>query len=137
MFSAGERCAARAASIAVLPPPTTATLPSGGTGAFSAFMSHSQSMTGTTLPGILQMARPFPGAYGEEDMGIALGLELCNGGGRGIQADLHAHLLHQRHVVVDGVVRDAEGGDHLAHDAAQRVLVRSKSVTSIPARPRK
>ena len=49
----------------------------------------------------------------------ALGLQLRNRGGLGVQLHLHAHLEHQGHVVVDGVIADAEGGDHLPDDAAQ------------------
>ena len=62
-----------------------------------------------------------PGAYGEEDVGIALCLQLCHRGGLGVQLYLHAHLLHQSHVLVDGLVADAEGRDHLPDDAAQAV----------------
>ena len=47
---APARRAARAASMAVLPPPTTATWPRETS--LPAFMSFSQPMTGTTLPGM-------------------------------------------------------------------------------------
>ena len=47
---APARRAARAASMAVLPPPTTATWPRETS--LPAFMSRSQPMTGTTLPGM-------------------------------------------------------------------------------------
>ena len=60
-----------------------------------------------------------PGAHGEEDVGIAHGLQLFNGGGLGVQLHLGAHLLHQGHVLIDGLVGDAPGGDHLPDHAAQ------------------
>ena len=63
-----------------------------------------------------------PCAHGIEDMGVAHGLQLRHGGGGSAAADLHAVLLHQGDVLLDGLVGDAEGGNHVAGDAAQALL---------------
>lgn len=55
-------------------------------------------------------------------MGVAHGLQLRHGGGGSAAANLHAVLLHQGDVLLDGLVGDAEGGDHVAGDAAQALL---------------
>ena len=62
-----------------------------------------------------------PGAHGEEDVGEAHGLQFLDRGSGGVQLHFHAHLEHQGHVLVDGVVADAEGGNDLADHAAQAV----------------
>lgn len=85
-----------------------------------AFMSLSQPITGTTLPGMSRFAG-LPGAHGKEDVGVTHGLQLSNRGGLGIELHFHAHLEHQRCILVDGVVRDAPGGDHLTDHTAQAV----------------
>ncbi len=46
-------------------------------------------------------------------------------------------LLHQGDVLLDGLVGDAEGGDHVADDAAQAVLPLENGGLGTPARPRK
>ena len=63
-----------------------------------------------------------PCAGGHEDVGIALGLELLHRGSRRAASDLHAVFLHQGDVLVDGLVGDAEGGDHVARHAAELCL---------------
>ena len=63
-----------------------------------------------------------PGAGGEDDVGIALIKELLRALDLGVEDHLGTHGLHELHIVVDGGGGNAEGGDHMAHDAAQGVL---------------
>ena len=60
-----------------------------------------------------------PGAHGEEDVGVALALQLLHRGGRGAQQHLHPHLAHEGGVLLDGRLGDAEIGDHIPDHAAQ------------------
>ena len=60
-----------------------------------------------------------PSADGQQNMGVALGLQIRHGGGFGIEADVHAQLVEHGGVLVHGLIRDPEGGDHLPDDAAQ------------------
>ena len=64
-----------------------------------------------------------PGAHGQEDMGIALSLQVRHGGCFGIESDVHAQLVEHGGILVHGLVGDAEGRDHLADDAAQLILL--------------
>ena len=73
------------------------------------------------VAGDVQLAG-LPGTGGKEDVGVALGLQLRHGGGRGTALHLHAPLLHHGDVLLDGLVGDAEGGNHVAGHAAQAVL---------------
>ena len=60
-----------------------------------------------------------PCADGEQDMGVAHLLQLVNGGSRSAALDLHIVLLHQRNILLDGLIGDTEGGDHMAGHAAE------------------
>ena len=64
-----------------------------------------------------------PRAYSEEDVGIALGLQLLHGGRGCVQPDLHAHFPHEGRVLLDGLVGNPEGGNHMTHHAAQGGLL--------------
>ena len=64
-----------------------------------------------------------PRAYGEEDVGVPLGLQLLHRGSRGIQPDLHAHFPYEGRILLDGLVGNPEGGNHVAHHAAQGGLL--------------
>ncbi len=63
-----------------------------------------------------------PCAGGHQDVGVAHLLELFDR--RGALAELHfnAVALHQRNVLVDGLVADAEGGNDVARHAAELAL---------------
>ncbi len=63
-----------------------------------------------------------PRAYGEEDVGVALCLQLLHRGSGSAAAHLHAVAQHQVDVLLNGLIGDAEGGDHVAGHAAQCVL---------------
>ena len=93
----------------------------GGTrGAFLAFF---QELDDVHLLAVLQTgAALVPGAGGEDDVGIALIKELLRALDLGVEDHLGTHGLHELHIVVDGGGGDTEGGDHVAHDAAQGIL---------------
>ena len=55
-------------------------------------------------------------------MRVAHLLELTDGGGGLAELDLHAVALHERDVLVDGLVADAEGGDDIARHTAELAL---------------
>ena len=52
-------------------------------------------------------------------MRVAHLLELFDGRSRLAELDLDAVALHERYVLVDGLVADAEGGDDVARHAAE------------------
>ena len=55
-------------------------------------------------------------------MGVAHGLQLLHRGGRCAAADVHTVLLHQGDILFDGLIGDAEGGNHMTGHAAQAAL---------------
>ena len=63
-----------------------------------------------------------PRAGGHQDVRVAHLLELLNGRSRLAELDLDAVALHERDVLVDGLVADAEGGDDVARHAAELAL---------------
>ena len=73
------------------------------------------------IAGDIQLAG-LPRAHGQQDVGIAHLLQLVHGGGGRAALHLHAVLLHQGDVLLDGLVGDAEAGDHMARHAAQAAL---------------
>ena len=64
----------------------------------------------------------FPGAGGHQNVGVAHSLELRDRGGGRAALDFHAVLLHESDVLVQGLVTDAEGGDHVPGHAAEARL---------------
>ena len=74
-----------------------------------------------------------PGSGGEDDVGEALGLQLAGGLYVHTQHKFGPHGPAQGHVPVDGLVRDAEGGDDVADDAAQGLpALKDGDVDSLP-----
>ena len=63
-----------------------------------------------------------PRAGGHQDVRVAHLLELFDGRSRLAELDLDAVALHERDVLVDGLVADAEGGDDVARHAAELAL---------------
>ena len=63
-----------------------------------------------------------PGAGRHENMGVAHLLERFDGGSGLAELDLDAVLHHQCDILVDGFVRDAEGGDDITGHAAELAL---------------
>ena len=63
-----------------------------------------------------------PRAGGHQDVRVAHLLELFDGRSRLAELDLDAVALHERDVLVDGPVADAEGGDDVARHAAELAL---------------
>ena len=63
----------------------------------------------------------FPGAHRNDDIGVALLGQFLDAVNFGAGDELRAVGLAQRHVFVDGFGADAEFGDHMPDDAAQRV----------------
>ena len=64
-------------------------------------------------------AARLPGAGGQNHVGIALIKQLLNAGNLLAQLELGPHGLAQLNVLLDGFIADAEGGDHVLHDAPQ------------------
>ena len=62
-------------------------------------------------------------AYGEEDVGVAHGLQFADGGGGGVQLYLSAVERHEGDVLFDGLLADTEAGDHQPGHAAQLVAL--------------
>ena len=58
-------------------------------------------------------------AYGEEDVGVAHGLQFADGGSGGVQLYLGAVEPHEGDVLLNGLLADAEAGDHQPGHAAQ------------------
>ena len=63
-----------------------------------------------------------PCAGGHQDVRVAHLLELLNGGGGLAELYFHAVALHERDILVDGLVADAEGRDDIARHAAELAL---------------
>ena len=63
-----------------------------------------------------------PRAGGHQDVRVAHLLELFDGRSRLAELDLDTVALHERDVLVDGLVADAEGGDDVARHAAELAL---------------
>ena len=64
----------------------------------------------------------FPCTDGKENVGIAHGFQLRNGGSGRAQLDLNIVLLHQGDVLVDGFIGDAEGGDDVTGHTTEGVF---------------
>ena len=62
-------------------------------------------------------------AHGEEDVGVAHGLQFADGGGGGVQLYLGAVEPHEGDVLLDGLLTDTEAGDHQPGHAAQLVAL--------------
>ena len=62
-------------------------------------------------------------AYGEEDVGVAHGLQFADGGSGGVQLYLSAVERHEGDVLFDGLLADTEAGDHQPGHAAQLVAL--------------
>ncbi len=111
---APARRAARAASMAVLPPPTTATWPRGRPFPLSC---PEPPITGTTLPGMSSLpAFPRPR---RRRCGCSPGPSAPPRRGPRCSASPSSPSNLRRDVVLDGVVTDTEGGDHQPEHAAQ------------------
>ena len=63
-----------------------------------------------------------PGADGEENVGVAHGFQLCNGGSGCAQLDLDVVFLHQGNVLVDGFIGNTEGGDNVTGHATEGIF---------------
>ncbi len=63
------------------------------------------------------------GAHGEENVGVAHGFQLRNGGGGCVQLYLGAEELHESDILFHGLLADAEAGDHQPGHAAQLVAL--------------
>ena len=64
-------------------------------------------------------ATGLPCTNGEEDVGIAHGLQLSHRGCGGTAAYLHALLFHEGDVLLNGLLGNTERGDHVAGHAAE------------------
>ena len=62
-------------------------------------------------------------AYGEEDVGVAHGLQFADGGSGGVQLYLGAVEPHEGDVLLDGLLTDTEAGDHQPGHTAQLVAL--------------
>ena len=66
-------------------------------------------------------------AHGEEDVGVAHGLQFADGGGGGVQLYRSAVEPHEGDVLLDGLLTDTEAGDHQPGHAAQLVALLENS----------